>query len=132
MLRQTLWLMVAKCGIVLTMCIRDIPMNTRLTANTTKATANNIIVIIFFKPFFKFVITQSFRRAKVLLFPQNTQSLCDNCVILVNFLIFINHFYSSSLMMRYRMACSSANGLLWEKKMVPLTGAFTASSTLLS
>lgn len=86
MLRQTLWLIVAKCGIVLTMCIRDIPMNTILTTNTTKAIANNIIVIIFLKPFFKFVIYSIFSACKGTAFSAEyailMKQLCNTCEFL--------------------------------------------------
>ena len=48
LLRQTRWLIVAKWGMVLIMCIKNRPMNMILTANTNTAIANNINVIIIF------------------------------------------------------------------------------------
>ncbi len=72
LLKQTRWLIVAKCGMVLMMCIKNIPMNMILTANTNTAIANNINVIIIFLIVLLIILTQSFRGAKVLLFHRNT------------------------------------------------------------
>ncbi len=72
LLKQTRWLIVAKCGMVLMMCIKNIPMNMILTVNTNTAIANNINVIIIFLIVLLIILTQSFRGAKVLLFRRNT------------------------------------------------------------
>ncbi len=72
LLKQTRWLIVAKCGMVLMMCIKNIPMNMILTVNTNTAIANNINVIIIFLIVLLIILTQSFRGAKVLLFHRNT------------------------------------------------------------